>query len=111
MSTKHYNEVSLFYRENVAKAVTRHASAGALITMPVLNCMSKNTSELLLSIVMSLGCTHLSSCTDVGGNAHCTSVPKWIFTYSNGVVCCFKNRNPIALIFRKIYRFKFYVIK
>ena len=37
--------------------------------------------------------------------------PKWIFTYSNGVVCCFKNRNPIALIFRKIYRFKFYVIK
>ena len=28
--------------------------------------------------------------------------PKWIFTYSNGLVCCFKNRNPIALIFRKI---------
>ena len=25
--------------------------------------------------------------------------PKWIFTYSNGVVCCVKNRNPIALIF------------
>ena len=24
--------------------------------------------------------------------------PKWIFTYSNGVVCCAKNRNPIALI-------------
>ena len=36
--------------------------------------------------------------------------PKWIFTYSNGVVCCVKNRNPIALIFRKIYCFKFYVI-
>ena len=29
--------------------------------------------------------------------------PQWIFTYSNGVVCCVKNRNPIALIFRKIY--------
>ena len=27
------------------------------------------------------------------------------------VVCCVKNRNPIALIFRKTYRFKFYVIK
>ena len=37
--------------------------------------------------------------------------PKWIFTYSNGVVCCVTNRNPIALIFRKIYRFKFYVIE
>ena len=46
-----------------------------------------------------------------------TSVPrmcktlKWIFTYSNGVVCCVKNRNPIALIFRKVYQFKVYVIK
>ena len=37
--------------------------------------------------------------------------PKWIFTYSNGVVSCVKNRNPIVLILRKIYRFKFYVIK
>ena len=37
--------------------------------------------------------------------------PKWMFTYSNGVVYCVKNRNPIALIFRKIYRFKCYVIK
>ena len=29
----------------------------------------------------------------------------------NGVVCCVKSRNPIALLFQKIYRFKFYVIK
>ena len=28
--------------------------------------------------------------------------PKWIVTYSYGVVCCVKNRNPIELIFRKI---------
>ena len=34
---------------------------------------------------------------------------KWILTYSNGVVCCVKYRNLIALIFRKIYRFDFYV--
>ena len=36
--------------------------------------------------------------------------PKWIFTYSDGVVCCVKNRNLIALIFREIYRFNFYAI-
>ena len=26
----------------------------------------------------------------------CVRHQKWIFTYSNGVVCCVKNRNPIA---------------
>ena len=36
-----------------------------------------------------------------------SKTPKWIFTYSNGVVCCVKNRNPIALM---IHRFAFYAI-
>ena len=37
--------------------------------------------------------------------------PKWIFAYSNDVVCCVNNRNPIPLIFRKLYQFNVYVIK
>ena len=35
---------------------------------------------------------------------------KWIFTYSNGVVCCDKNRSPIALIFQEMDRFAFYAV-
>ena len=38
-----------------------------------------------------------------------SKTPKWIFTYSNGVVCCVTNRNPIVLIFREIYRFAIYI--
>ena len=45
-----------------------------------------------------------------------TSVPlmcktrKWILTYSNGLLCCVKNGNLIALIFLELYRFDFYAI-
>ena len=39
-----------------------------------------------------------------------SKTPKLIFTYSNGVVCCVENRNPIALIFWEICRFDFYAI-
>ena len=39
-----------------------------------------------------------------------SKTPKWIYTYSNGVVCYVRNRNPIALIFREIYQFDFYAI-
>ena len=41
---------------------------------------------------------------------HMRKTPKWMFTYSNGLVWCVKNRNSLALIFREIYRFDFYAI-
>ena len=54
--------------------------------------------------------TKMKMCNPYGVSDLETSVPrmcktpKWMFTYSNGVVCCAKNRNPIALIYRFNHR-------
>ena len=59
---------------------------------------------LLLLLLLLLRCSRFEP---YGVSDLVTSVPrmcktpKWIFTYSNGVVCCVKNRNPIALIFER----------